>query len=156
MYYVGAGHRILQTATFNDKDTFPLSNATLNVFAGVKSSLCLVDQVVSTQKQKESLAVFVNDVFQGYLSVGKLDWYSIDLNMDVEANKEYRIEFVAANSAEIVIMNVPVYHEGDSGLGYVGKAQHSSDSGETWNGFNVGHHVNQQRTQLCFYIEGEQ
>ena len=153
MYHVGGENRIMQIANFNDKDTFPLSNTTLNVFAGVKSSL--VNQVIPTQDEEESLAVFVNGVFQGCVWIGKLDWYSIDLDIPIEANEDYEIEFVATNSAKIVIMHAPVYHGGDSGLGYVGKAQHSTDSGATWRGFNVGHHVNQQRNQLCFYIEGE-
>ncbi len=133
-------NRVRQTATFERSDKFPIEDAELKFFAE------------EFRLEFSEVAVLVNGVFQGCVEVGEMDWYSVPLNMPIEANKKYEIEFLANSNANVGIMGGPM--TGNTALDYVGNATISADGGKNWTGYPVVSHPNHQGVQLCFYIEG--
>ncbi len=134
-------NRIRQLATFEDCDTFPIENPQLKFFA----------RSFDMDKTTE-VALLVNGVYQGCVDVSELNWYSVPLDISIEANQRYEIEFLAGANAEAMIMGSPMV--GTTALGYRGNAQLSTNGGQDWVGYQVGHHQNHQGVQLSFYIEG--
>ena len=144
MPQANGSNRIMQIAKFRESTNFPISNAKLYVFARSLDT-----------NETSKLAVMVNGVLQDCIEVNRLAWYSIDLDFNVEADVEYKIEFLAANSDNVLVMCAPIAGGGETGLDYTGGARLSTDSGLTWKGFPFGHRPAYSNVQLSFYIEGE-
>ena len=133
-------NQIRQEFTFsNETLPTPLTSVTLSFFA---------EKLDRRRGESADVVVLVNKKAQGIVEIGPLGWYHLPLDLDIESDVKYEIEFQAKANANVKIM------QGIEGgrihvRDYDGHATYSDDGGQEWHDAQGVEGV-----QACFYLSG--